>query len=81
MGRKVEYNRSANVERRWECLRRRCDGSGRTKILIRCPFCLSEFWAYVWSLCGGGKKCENLACGALHGSTGGAVPVVGREPE
>lgn len=31
---------------------------GRTRILIECPFCQAEVWAYVWSLCGGGKRCD-----------------------
>lgn len=42
---------------------------GRTTIGIECPFCLSYIRAYVWSLCGGGKRC---GCGALFGSFGNA---------
>lgn len=44
---------------------------GRTRVLIRCPFCLSQFWAYVWSISGGGKRCE--CCGSMHGSFGSAA--------
>jgi len=32
-------------------------------IYFNCPFCGVEVKAYVWSLCGGGKRCE---CGAFH---------------
>jgi len=46
---------------------------GRTRILIECPFCQTRFWAFVWSLCGSGKKCDN--CGALHTGAGMARPV------
>lgn len=41
---------------------RRQPAMGRTRELIRCPFCRGEVWAYVWSLCGGGKRCD---CGAM----------------
>lgn len=53
---------------------------GRTRIQIECPFCKTRFWAYVWSISGGGKKCENKSCGAMHTSFGHAWPVAGREP-
>ena len=32
-----------------------------------CPFCGDEVKAYVWSICGGGKRCD---CGALFGAHG-----------
>jgi len=41
---------------------------GKTRILIVCPFCDEEVWAYKWSLAGSGKKCPQ--CGAKHGSFG-----------
>lgn len=47
---------------------------GRSRILIRCPFCSTLFSAFVWSLSGGGKKCPH--CGAMHGSTGQAYAVL-----
>lgn len=36
---------------------------------IECPYCFAEVKAYLWSLCGGGKRCN---CGALFGSHGTA---------
>jgi rubrerythrin len=39
---------------------------GKTRILIVCPFCGEEVWAYKWSLAGSGKKCPQ--CGAKHAS-------------
>ncbi len=55
--------------------------SGKSRMLIRCPYCASEFWAYLWSLAGGGKRCENKECGAKHNKFGTAYPVKGREPK
>lgn len=37
---------------------------GRTRVLIRCPFCGAEFWGYVWSLSANGKRCPG--CGSIH---------------
>jgi hypothetical protein len=45
-------------------------GLGRRWIMIRCPFCSWESKAFVWSLSGSGKRCENRACRALFGSMG-----------
>ena len=70
------YNRSANAERSYRVLDR-VDAIGRSRILAECPFCFQTFWAYIWSLSGGGKKCPN--CGAIHGSLGLARPVEGNE--
>lgn len=40
-------------------------------IYFDCPFCNVAVKAYVWSLCGGGKRCD---CGALFtGRSGRAV--------
>jgi hypothetical protein len=36
---------------------------GRANCVIQCPFCGAEVKVYVWSLAGGGKRCN---CGALH---------------
>lgn len=41
-----------------------------------CPFCGHISRAYHWSLAGGGKKCENRACGAKFDITAQAVPVL-----
>jgi hypothetical protein len=35
---------------------------GRSSVDVTCPFCKAVTTAYVWSLAGGGKKCE---CGAI----------------
>lgn len=35
---------------------------GRSHGYIDCPFCGSQVKVYIWSYCGGGKKCS---CGAL----------------
>lgn len=35
---------------------------GRTQVRADCPFCHQTVDAYLWSLAGGGKRCE---CGAL----------------
>ncbi len=35
---------------------------------FKCPWCQQEVKAYVWSLAGGGKRCD---CGAIFGMTGG----------
>lgn len=40
---------------------------GRVKLTLTCPFCSAEVPAYLWSLSGGGKRCD---CGALFGSRG-----------
>jgi len=42
-------------------------------------FCGCHSWAYLWSLFGGGKRCENVACGAKFSKGGSAFPVVARE--
>lgn len=80
MARRLTYNRSENAQREFKVLLRR-PAMGRTQIQIECPFCLTQFWAYVRSLSGGGKKCENKACGAMHTGFGVAFPVEGGEPK
>lgn len=80
MGKPVTYNMSENAQREFKVLRRQ-SAMGRSKVEIECPFCGTRFWAFIWSISGGGKKCENKACGAMHTSFGIARPVSGREPE
>ncbi len=54
---------------------RRISESGRSRILIECPFCETETWAYIWSLSGGGKKCPKKKCGAIHHAISGTWPI------
>lgn len=39
---------------------------------LRCPFCGGDQEVKVWSLRGGGKRCELPDCGAMFGSNGRA---------
>lgn len=41
---------------------------GKSYIYITCGWCGAETKAYVWSLAGGGKKCDE--CPAVHNSIG-----------
>lgn len=79
MVKKVEYNYSENAAREFTVRQRRSE-MGKSRVLIECPFCSTQFWAYIWSISGGGKKCENKSCGAMHASFGMAYPVSGNEP-
>jgi hypothetical protein len=73
---KGSHNRSANAAREFKVIAR-YPAHGRTSVTIECPFCLSRFTAFVWSISGRGKKCSN--CGALHTSFGIAYPISGNE--
>lgn len=42
------------------------------QVLIACPHCATQFWAYVWSFSSVGKRCPG--CAALHKSNGIAIP-------
>jgi len=35
---------------------------GRVYVVVVCPFCGNNIGAFLWSLCGSGKKCD---CGAV----------------
>lgn len=37
---------------------------GRSTTEITCPFCGTVTTAYLWSLCGCGKRCDG--CSAIH---------------
>lgn len=78
MSRAVKYNRSENAAREYRAHSYR-SVMGRSSCIIECGFCGTETRAYVWSLAGGGKKCSNPACGALHCSYGYSMPIEGRE--
>ncbi len=60
LGNQIESLQVDGYERRYEEM-------GRTRIVLACPFCGLHVTAYVWSLAGGGKRCE---CGAMCGSDG-----------
>lgn len=45
---------------------------GKTRLHIDCPFCGGLVVAYLWSLAGGGKRCD---CGAMIGHYGTAYKV------
>jgi hypothetical protein len=74
----VEYNRSPNAQREYRSHSYR-SRMGRSTVEIDCPFCGTTSTAFIWSLSGGGKRCENKRCGAKFNSAGTASPVVGRE--
>jgi hypothetical protein len=74
---KGPYNRSGNAAREWRPVGQTVSEMGKRRTRIECPFCLAVFWAFHWSLAGGGKKCPN--CGALHASFGQAYPIEGNE--
>lgn len=38
---------------------------GRSSVTIRCPFCGHLTRAYIWSLAGNGKRCNNPLCRAM----------------
>lgn len=74
---KGPYNRSENAMRQWRQIGLPISEMGRRRFRIECPFCLAVFWAFPWSLYGGGKKCPH--CGALHVGKGTAHPIEGNE--
>lgn len=47
------------------------DRPSRRIIYFNCPFCETEVKAYVWSLCGGGKRCTS--CNAIFGGFGSGI--------
>lgn len=58
-------------QRLYKVLARRPE-MGKSRVLIECPFCKGQFWAYVWSLSGSGKRCPH--CNSWHGSFGAYPP-------
>lgn len=61
--------RDANVEQRAFETSGRRERMGRTSVTIWCPFCSRGVETFVWSLAGGGKRCD---CGAIFTSMGNA---------
>ena len=54
--------------------------AGRSTVTVCCPYCLCETEARLWSLAGGGKRCD---CGALmmRNNADGTVWAQAPEPE
>lgn len=65
-----ETRDTTRVEQREYTVLSRTDRVGRSSVDIRCPFCSTVVMAFIWSLCGGGKRCD---CGAMFGSIGGVA--------
>ena len=60
--------RRDDCERRdYEVHRRELEAPSSRVVYFDCPWCAVEVKAFVWSLTGGGKRCE---CGALFGGRG-----------
>ena len=60
---KTTWNDTREAERRqWTLKRTSLERPSSVVYYIECPFCGEEVKAYLWSLCGCGKRCE---CGAL----------------
>ena len=64
---KMTFRDIATAERREHERSATVSAFGRSYCTITCPFCGAQVRAYIWSLCGGGKRCP---CGTLHGSMG-----------
>ena len=64
-----DVHENAEVETRDFAIEGGRSAPGRSTVVILCPYCNAHVTAYLWSLAGGGKRCE---CGALFGSTGNA---------
>jgi len=63
---KFEDQNKPNCERlKYKVHRRGLESPSSRVIWFDCPWCGNEVKAYVWSLCGGGKRCE---CGAIFGA-------------
>ena len=56
--------------------KRKIEQHGRTRIWFDCPFCNGTVEAYLWSIAGGGKRCD---CGALCGGFGNAYHFADRK--
>ena len=41
------------------------ESHGKSTIIIVCPFCKRETEAYIWSINGSGKRCNNNNCKAM----------------
>ena len=59
-----------------EIIRRGLEAPSSRVVYFDCPWCKVEIKAYVWSICGGGKRCR---CGALFGSGGRGYKLGGKQ--
>lgn len=59
--------------REWISRGYRSAANGRSTVTIECPFCHAMSYAAVWSLRGGGKRCEGIDCGAFFDGYGNAA--------
>lgn len=70
MPKKVTWNDIGNedtiVKRPFKVIKR-VSLPGTTYVILECPFCLTNVKVYVWSIRGGGKRCQ---CGAMHSGLG-----------
>ena len=64
------YNDKIETEQRDYKAYNRCSEFGKSTIDIDCPFCKTTMTAYIWSICGSGKRCKN--CGAILSAVTGA---------
>lgn len=64
---KFEDHDDPNCERREYKVLHRYDCVGRSSVTFHCPWCNDHIEAFIWSICGGGKRCE---CGAIFGGSG-----------
>lgn len=65
-------------ERPYDGYRELSSRVGRTQVAITCPFCNARVIAYLWSLCGSGKRCT---CGAKLNGYGTAQREVNDRPK
>ena len=75
----------ADIRVKGRCERRNWDvpgytskENGKSYFTIECPFCRFNVRAYLWSLAGGGKRCD---CGAMLTNYGTAFKIKGKEKD
>jgi hypothetical protein len=67
---KTSFSDRANPnceERKFTVHKTGLEHTSSNTVYFDCPWCKREIKAYVWSICGGGKRCE---CGAIFSSRG-----------
>lgn len=63
--------------KRWTLVGGSPRASGKTFVILKCPFCQCDTKAYVWSLAGDGKICHTNGCGAKFARYGYSTPLAG----